>query len=298
MYKNLSYLTIYVNIIAKKETEIIRDMAQNQEKFKTPLVSVIIPCYNCESTIERTVMSVLQQTYENYEIILCDDCSSSKKSYEKLVEIQLKHPEKRIVVCKTEKNSGQSCARNLAMKKANGLYFAFIDSDDVWAHNKLEIQTKLMVSFGWDMSGTEQIPLSENPDFSSLMSSSPKYEKISLHKNLVANRFGMFTVMLINDGKYFFDETIRYSSDYHLWCAMISNGVKCFKIYSVGGFYDDLGLNRISSKHQKEQYKSDVDLLKELRERRKINCCSYVLFRFFFFLKKKRRDFKQRKKEH
>lgn len=100
-----------------------------------PLISVIIPIYKVEKYLERAINSVLQQTYQNVEIILVDDGSPDRCG-----EIcdQFAKDNARIVVIHKE-NGGLSDARNAGIDVAKGEYLAFLDSDDFFAHNFLEI---------------------------------------------------------------------------------------------------------------------------------------------------------------
>lgn len=105
------------------------------------LVSVIIPVYNVEKYIDRTLVSVFSQTYENIEIILVDD-QSSDDSANAIKKYQKMHPE--MVYYLQPKNMGAGYARNKALELAKGQYVAFLDSDDVWMPSKIERQIKLM----------------------------------------------------------------------------------------------------------------------------------------------------------
>lgn len=98
------------------------------------LVSIIIPTYNREKTIKRSVESVLQQTWDNIEVIVVDD-GSTDKTKSIISQIQ----DKRLKYYKI-KNSGACAARNYGIKRANGQYIAFQDSDDYWYENKIEKQ--------------------------------------------------------------------------------------------------------------------------------------------------------------
>jgi len=87
-------------------------------------ISIIIPAYNAEKRIERCINSILNQTYENIEVIVVDD-GSIDKTYEILKQIK----DERLNIYKKE-NGGVSSARNYGLKKANGTYIGFVDSDD------------------------------------------------------------------------------------------------------------------------------------------------------------------------
>lgn len=91
-----------------------------------PLISIIIPCYNAEQSLGKCLQSVVTQDYNHIEIIIIDDGSSdgSAKIYQ---EFQQK--DNRIIII-TQNNSGVSKARNEGIKKANGEYICFVDSDD------------------------------------------------------------------------------------------------------------------------------------------------------------------------
>ena len=99
------------------------------------MVSVIIPAYNRENTIERAVMSVLNQTYKDLELIVVDDCSKDNT-----VEVLKSIEDDRLKIIELEKNSGACVARNVGIENAQGDYIAFQDSDDEWLLDKLEKQ--------------------------------------------------------------------------------------------------------------------------------------------------------------
>jgi teichuronic acid biosynthesis glycosyltransferase TuaG len=105
------------------------------------LVSVIIPTYNSEKFINETLDSALSQTYHSMEIIIVDDCSSD--STQNIVDPYLR----KYSNLKYERlinNSGAAVARNRGLELAIGRFIAFLDSDDVWYPNKLEMQLELM----------------------------------------------------------------------------------------------------------------------------------------------------------
>lgn len=105
-------------------------------------ISVIIPTYNSENTIERAINSVLNQTIMPIEIIIVDDSSTHIKNKEVLLSIKNKYQNIKLIFLNI--NSGPATARNAAWNIAKGKYIAFLDSDDVWHPQKLEIQYKYM----------------------------------------------------------------------------------------------------------------------------------------------------------
>ncbi|BBA52809.1 putative glycosyltransferase [Fusobacterium varium] len=107
-----------------------------------PLVSIITPVYNAEEFLEETILSVLNQEYVNWELILIDDCSSDKSN--EIIEQYLKK-DKRIKYLKNKKNSGPAITRNNGINISKGNYIAFLDSDDLWYKDKLKNQINFML---------------------------------------------------------------------------------------------------------------------------------------------------------
>ena len=105
--------------------------------MKEGLVSIIIPVYNAEDFLTETIESVQAQTYEYWELLLVDDCSSDSSG--QIIEKKAKEDD-RIKYIKLEKNSGAAVTRNIGLSEASGRYVAFLDSDDIWKPEKLERQ--------------------------------------------------------------------------------------------------------------------------------------------------------------
>lgn len=112
-----------------------------REIYDNEMVSVIIPVYNSGRYITETLESALNQTYNNIEIILVDDCSKDN-SREIIENFMNRHIN--IVYHLQEKNGGAALARNKALDLAKGRYVAFLDSDDLWHPEKIEKQLQLM----------------------------------------------------------------------------------------------------------------------------------------------------------
>ena len=94
-----------------------------------PLVSVIIPVFNAEKTIERTIESIIKQTYTNWELILIDDCSSDD-SHNICLQYKKRFPTK-IIIEKLSTNHGSAFCRNVGLKKCSGVFFVHFDADDL-----------------------------------------------------------------------------------------------------------------------------------------------------------------------
>lgn len=115
------------------------------------LVSIIMPSYNTAQYIEKTIKSVLDQKYTNWELIIVDDCSTDNT--DEVVKKYLN--DKRIKYLKNEQNSGAAISRNRALRAARGQWIAFLDSDDLWMPEKLEKQICFMKEKGYFFSYTD-----------------------------------------------------------------------------------------------------------------------------------------------
>lgn len=105
-----------------------------------PLVSIIIPIYNCQDWLEETIISAKNQTWQNKEIILVDDGSNDRS-----LEIAQKYACHWIKVFSQE-NKGASAARNYGLREAKGDYIQFLDGDDLLDASKIEIQLNEIIS--------------------------------------------------------------------------------------------------------------------------------------------------------
>jgi len=122
----------------------LKPMSNLFAKKEAPLVSVIIPAYNAETFIERTLNSVLTQTYTNIEVLVVDDGSQDRTG--QILE-SIADNDRRVRLF-TQKNAGVAAARNLAIEQSTGDYIAPIDADDIWYPQKLQKQVQCMLSKG------------------------------------------------------------------------------------------------------------------------------------------------------
>lgn len=124
------------------------------------MISVIIPSYNRARTIERSIRSVLNQTYTDIECIIVDDCSTDNTR-----EVIESIDDSRVRYACLEKNQGACAARNRGIEMARGEYIAFQDSDDAWTEDKLEIQLKKMIEVNADVCFCRKQIFSETGEF-------------------------------------------------------------------------------------------------------------------------------------
>lgn len=205
------------------------------------MISVILPIYNGEKTVEMTINSVLTQTYADMEIIAVDDFSKDG-TYSILCSLAEK--DSRIHVFRNEKNMGAAQSRNMAIAQSKGEYIAFIDSDDYWSIGKIEKQLSILRNENADLCYTA----SRIIDVKNNVLNSHKHvpTKISYKGLLKENVIVCSSVILrreglpLNpfDGEYFHE-------DFVLWLKLLKNGCKAVGIdealvtYRLGGRSSD-----------------------------------------------------------
>ncbi len=183
-----------------------------------PKVSVVIPTYNRAHLIGRAIESVLNQTYQDFELIIIDDCSIDNTD-DVIKEFQKK--DNRIIYLKHDKNKGGSAARNTGIKTSRGEYIAFLDSDDEWLPEKLEKQInvfkKLSDNIGLVYSGYYEV-LEQNGE---VLSKIIPIFKGDIYKNILkSNILGSPTPLIRKicfEKAGLFDETLLSCQDWDLW---------------------------------------------------------------------------------
>ena len=136
------------------------------------LVSIIMPSYNCEKFVEESIRSVQAQTYEYWELIFIDDCSSDATIR---IVSELRDKDKRIQIYQNVTNRGAAVSRNNALHKARGRWIAFLDSDDLWEPTKLEKQVRFMEEKGYAFSYTAYQEMDAGGNLTGATISGPKH---------------------------------------------------------------------------------------------------------------------------
>ncbi len=181
------------------------------------LVSVIIPYYKKEKYIEKTIKSILQQTYRKFELIIIDD---ENTKFSKKLLTNIKKKDKRIKLFFNLKNLGAGRSRNKGMKIARGKFLAFCDSDDLWKKNKLKIQLKFMEKKKIKFSFTNYNIINEKEKFIGLI----KVKKLMNFEKLINScDIGLSTVIIKKDilknKKYRF-ASLKTKEDYVFWLKL------------------------------------------------------------------------------
>lgn len=122
------------------------------------LVSIIMPTYKCGRFIAESIKSVQAQTYQNWELIIADDCSGDDTIG---IVSDFQRNDDRIKIFQNPSNMGAAVSRNTALKKAQGRWIAFLDSDDLWCPEKLERQIRFMKENGYAFSYHEYVEIDE-----------------------------------------------------------------------------------------------------------------------------------------
>ncbi|SFO87178.1 glycosyltransferase family 2 protein [Hydrogenimonas thermophila] len=181
------------------------------------LVSVITPSYNSSKFIAKTIESVLNQTYQNWEMIIVDDVSSDNSN--EIIEGYRKK-DNRIKLIKLEKNSGPAIARNIGIKKAKGRFIAFLDSDDIWLPQKLQKQIDFMITNDLSLTYSAYDTIDEigNKINTRYIKEYITYTDM-LKTNHIGNLTGIYDSKKI--GKFYMDNVGH--EDYTLWLKIMNN---------------------------------------------------------------------------
>jgi len=203
-----------------------------------PKVSVIIPVYNGEKYITQAIESVLAQTYKNFEIIIVND-GSTDNSFEK-IKPYLNLPNIKYI---EQENKGVAAARNTAIKSSSGELIAFLDQDDLWVPEKLEIQVDYLRQYP-DV-GLVHSNISYINECPELMETPKDWltnaEGMCFKELFIKNRIAVLTVVLKRqclDQVGLLNESISRSDDYELW-------LRISRMFPIGHVNKTLALYRL-----------------------------------------------------
>jgi teichuronic acid biosynthesis glycosyltransferase TuaG len=188
-------------------------MAMEQSDIK---FSIVIPAYNAAGYIENALASCLQQTYPDYEIIVVDDASTDDTA-----TLMAGKYKQQVRYIKLPANLGSAAARNAALDVAAGTHIAFLDADDVWHKDKLQMMKNILQQrpdilllyhpyvVAGDDSGqyTDNISIEENAIV----------HKLPFTQLLLRNAMATPCVIMRNETAFRFTTSMRYMEDYDLW---------------------------------------------------------------------------------
>lgn len=228
------------------------------------LVSIIVPMYNSEKYIARCIDSLLEQSYENIEIIVVDDGSSDNG-----VEIIKKYTDNRINIYQ-KKNEGVSATRNFGIEKSNGDFVLFVDSDDYVSKDIVKIMLdkvnniKSMVLCNndeiWHNRIEKRILFSED---------TVELNKIDILRAIASGKAGLVCSKLVSsrvikENNIVFDESLKVGED-QLFFLNVAQYTKEFKYVNKSlYFYDRTNENSATIKYQSKLYNNFSYLQKEV----------------------------------
>ena len=197
------------------------------------LVSIIMPSYNTGKYIKKSIESIQNQNYKNWELIIIDDCSTDNTD-----EVVKAINDKRIKYIKNDKNYGAAVSRNKALKEAKGRWIAFLDSDDLWVPEKLQKQIDFMKKNGYSFSYTNYEEMNGSGEKTGIKVTGPK--KIT--------KTGMFNYCWPGCLTVMYDssvigtvqiENIKKNNDYAMWLKICKKANcylldECLALYRKG----------------------------------------------------------------
>ena len=190
-----------------------------------PLVSVIIPYHKKKFYFEKTINSILNQKYKNFEIILIyDDNNLEELDFLKKIKKNFKN----IKLIINKKNIGAGLSRNKGILLSRGTYIAFCDADDIWKKNKLNLQIKFMRKYNLNFSHTNYFIIDKNEKKIGKFKVKSKIEYQDLLKSC---DIGLSTVIVKKTllRKNLFCN-LQTKEDFHLWLQIIKKEKKIFSV--------------------------------------------------------------------
>ncbi|NDV81532.1 glycosyltransferase family A protein [Bacteroides sp. 51] len=184
--------------------------------------SVVIPAYNAQKTIESTVNSCLSQEYSPLEIIIINDCSTDE-TVDLLQSLYGNNP--KVQIYSFEKNQGVSRARNFGWRQAKGDYIAFLDSDDVWRADKLELISRILED------DSKILCIGHNYTaniYCFNQYNNVEYKILSRKHLLFRNYFNTSSFVVSNVIQERFDETMSYTEDHDLYLRILDYTKICY----------------------------------------------------------------------
>ena len=185
-------------------------------------ISIILPVYNCEKYIAQSINSIISQSYQNWELLICDD-GSTDASYANVCHFT----DPRIRIFRNEKNRGSLRTRNLLLKEAKGEYVAFQDADDFSEPERISSQIAMLVSSDLVLCGTwaryfiknktisiKRIPKSWTDIKHSLKTKNPFCSASIMFEKKILDDIGVFREYFFDKGNYDYDFTSRIAQKY------------------------------------------------------------------------------------
>lgn len=184
------------------------------------LISIIMAAYNAEKTIEQAINSVLNQTYRKFELLVINDASKDRTEF---IVKEIAKKDSRVKLIQNLKNRGVSYTRKHGLEEARGTWIAILDSDDMWANNKLEKQIQVQREKAADLlyTGSGFIDADGNPISWYLnVPTELSYKKL-LKQNLISNSSALVRKELYEQ---FYAEGDKMHEDFAIWLGILKEG--------------------------------------------------------------------------
>ena len=197
-------------------------------------ISVIMGVYNCSSTLPKAIDSIINQTYTNWELIICDDASRDD-TYNVAKQYQEKYPDK-IVLIRNRVNSYLSFSLNHCLQYAKGQYIARMDGDDISLPDRFEKQILYLQSHPEvQLVGTAMQWFDEKNGPTRIIYKPKHTDKWTLHKESPFHHATIMTYKHVYDalGGYLVNKTTRRCEDYELWFRFFAYGFKGDNLYEA-----------------------------------------------------------------
>jgi len=210
-----------------------------------PVVSIVIPSYNRAHVLPRAINSILAQTFQDFEIIVVDDCSKDNTD-----ELMKSFLDPRICYVKHSQNKGGNAARNTGIRESRGELVAFLDSDDEWLPTKLEKQLRLFDQPGVGLvyCGFIYTEAGSNEQQLCLTKLSTAYREDLLISNFVGTTSAAVVRKSFLDEIQGFDEELKSCQDWDLYLRLSEVcGFACVEELLVLYYIDRKGKKQIST---------------------------------------------------
>lgn len=259
--------------VKNKEQQINTDELHQQ--YEDGLVSIITPAYNAAAYIAETIESVLAQTYQNWEMLIVNDCS--KDNTAEIVQ-SYAAKDKRIKLINLKQNSGAAIARNAAIQNAKGRYIAFLDSDDLWKKEKLQKQLNFMQQNGYAFTFTGYEHFKETKENIQNKVQIPK--SLNYQQALKGNKIGCLTVMLDRKQIANIHFTTQKHEDYILLLNILKHGITAYGIQERLALYRTGNSKSISG----NKLQSALWTWKVYRESQRLSVVKSMYYMWFYVM--------------
>ena len=197
-----------------------------------PKISIVTPSYNAEVLIGSTIESVIRQTFQDWEMLVVDDCS---RDGTRDVVSECSEKDSRIRLIPLPENFGGPAApRNVGVREAKGQYVAFLDADDIWHPNKLALQLQLIEKHGADFVCSEMADFVDDEEILFPEFFESDFREVNFLQQSIRNRIPTSSVLASRELLLSipFEESIRYRAveDNHCWLRILESGTPCLKL--------------------------------------------------------------------